>query len=261
MWWAGHVARVGEKWNVFRAFVGTAHYGHIFVFNLLQTLCLCVCVRARARKCFFLSNLLPNNRKNIAFLTFHRIRPFVLPSSIEIKLSMKHWWNDTDKGKPNFWNISWFYLVSYESIMGWTVIEPGSESDRQDKGLQSLCLACSVTFKDSFRISITKETSKAALRGVNCFRNVMAHAQKPDFDFRRKGRVHLNWWEALVQSTTCSRGVHTSGSNAGYTMFRGSVKSTGYPLHSPVSPFTSPPLRHRVPSHFNWTIHIILVRS
>ena len=24
------------------------------------------------------------------------------------------------------------------------------------------------------------------------------------------------------------------GSNAGHTMFRGSVKSTGYPLHSPV---------------------------
>jgi len=27
-----------------------------------------------------------------------------------------------------------------------------------------------------------------------------------------------------------------SGSNAGYTMFRGSVKGTGYTLHSPVSP-------------------------
>jgi len=27
-----------------------------------------------------------------------------------------------------------------------------------------------------------------------------------------------------------------SGSNAGYTMFRGSVKGTGYPLHSSVSP-------------------------
>jgi len=37
-------------------------------------------------------------------------------------------------------------------------------------------------------------------------------------------------------------------------MFRGSVKSTGYPLHSPVSPFPSPPVRHRVPSHFNWTL-------
>ena len=41
---------------------------------------------------------------------------------------------------------------------------------------------------------------------------------------------------AWVQSTTCSRGVRISGSNAGYTMFRGSVKSTGYKLHSPVSP-------------------------
>jgi hypothetical protein len=40
---------------------------------------------------------------------------------------------------------------------------------------------------------------------------------------------------ASVQSTTGSRGVRISGCNAGYTMFRGSVKSTGYPLHSPVS--------------------------
>ena len=38
-----------------------------------------------------------------------------------------------------------------------------------------------------------------------------------------------------VQSTTGSRGVRISGSNAG-PMFRGSVTSTGYPLHSPVSP-------------------------
>ena len=63
-----------------------------------------------------------------------------------------------------------------------------------------------------------------------------AHAQKPDFVFRRNGRVHLNRRRASVQSTTGSRGVRISGSNAGYTMFRGSVKSIGYPLHSPVSP-------------------------
>ena len=49
---------------------------------------------------------------------------------------------------------------------------------------------------------------------------------------------------------TGSRGVGISGSNAGYTVFRGSVKGTGYPLHSPVSFFTSCPVRHRVPSHF-----------
>ena len=41
---------------------------------------------------------------------------------------------------------------------------------------------------------------------------------------------------ASVQSTVGSRGVRISGRNAGYTTFRGSVKSTGYPLHSPVSP-------------------------
>ena len=44
-----------------------------------------------------------------------------------------------------------------------------------------------------------------------------------------------------VQSTAGSRGVRISGSNAGYTVFRGSVKSTGYPLHSPVSPSLSLP--------------------
>ena len=54
--------------------------------------------------------------------------------------------------------------------------------------------------------------------------------------FERNGRVHLNRRGASVQSTTGSRGVRISGSNAGYTMFRVSVKSTGYPIHSPVSP-------------------------
>ena len=41
---------------------------------------------------------------------------------------------------------------------------------------------------------------------------------------------------ASVQSTAGSRGVRISGSNVGYTMFRGSVRGTGYPLLSPVSP-------------------------
>ena len=84
--------------------------------------------------------------------------------------------------------------------------------------------------------------------------NVMAHEQKPDFFFRRNGRVHLTlntltwriWWVpnnasrwqmgfnsafkglnlqvgASVQSTAGSRGVRISGSNAGYTMFWRSV--------------------------------------
>ena len=43
-----------------------------------------------------------------------------------------------------------------------------------------------------------------------------------------------------VQSTTGSRVVRISGSNVGFTTFRGSVKGTGYPLHSPVSPSLPP---------------------
>jgi len=41
---------------------------------------------------------------------------------------------------------------------------------------------------------------------------------------------------ASVQSTTGSRGLRFSGSNVVYTMCRDSMKGTGYPLHSPVSP-------------------------
>ena len=41
---------------------------------------------------------------------------------------------------------------------------------------------------------------------------------------------------ASVQSNTGSQSVRIRGSNAGYTMFRGNVKSTGYTLHSPISP-------------------------
>ena len=62
---------------------------------------------------------------------------------------------------------------------------------------------------------------------------MMAHAQKPDFVLRTSPFKSAG---ASVQSTTGSRGVRVSCSNAGYTEFRGSVKGTGYPLHSPVSP-------------------------
>ena len=55
---------------------------------------------------------------------------------------------------------------------------------------------------------------------------------------------------ASVQSTTGSRGVCISGSNAGYTKFQ---RSEGYWLHTPFASlyFTSPPVRHLVPSRFN----------
>jgi len=60
---------------------------------------------------------------------------------------------------------------------------------------------------------------------------------------------------ASVQSTTGSRGVRISGSNAGYTMFRGNVKSTGYQLHSPFSP-SLPPLCITVCHHISSGVYL-----
>ena len=63
-----------------------------------------------------------------------------------------------------------------------------------------------------------------------------------------------------VQSTTGSRGVRISGSNAGYTMFRGSVKGTGYPLHSPASPSLPLPCV-TVCHHISTGVHGLLITS
>ena len=65
---------------------------------------------------------------------------------------------------------------------------------------------------------------------------------------------------ASVQSTTGSRGVRISGSNAGYTMFRGSVKSTSYPLHSPVSPSLPLPCV-TVCHHISTGLYLLKTRS
>jgi hypothetical protein len=71
---------------------------------------------------------------------------------------------------------------------------------------------------------------------VDCVRNVTAHAQKPDVVFRRNGRVHLNrrgrQFSRLLAAEVCASVVVMLDT----TTFRGSLKSTGYPLHSPVSP-------------------------
>ena len=71
---------------------------------------------------------------------------------------------------------------------------------------------------------------------VEASSNVTTHAQKPGFVFRRNGRVYLNLQGRQFSRLLAAEVCGISGSNAGYTMFRGSVKSTGYPLHSTVSP-------------------------
>ena len=85
-------------------------------------------------------------------------------------------------------------------------------------------------------IMIIVLTRHSAKRMIDWVWNLMAHAQKPDFIFRRNGRVHLNRRKRQFSRLLAAPGVRISGSNAGYIMFRGSVKSIVYPLHSPVSP-------------------------
>ena len=77
--------------------------------------------------------------------------------------------------------------------------------------------------------------------------------------FSRRTLLHGVSMGASVQSTTGSRGVRITGSTDGYTMFRGSVKSTGYPLNSPVSPSLPPPVRHHVPLHFSWVLPVLML--
>jgi len=83
--------------------------------------------------------------------------------------------------------------------------------------------------------------------------NVMAHAQKPDFVFRRNGRVHLNQrgrqFSRLLTAEVRASAVVMLDTPCSEVVWR-------YWLPTPFAsfPFTSPPVRHRVPSHFNWSL-------
>jgi len=90
------------------------------------------------------------------------------------------------------------------------------------------------------RVSAPRMVSrvKYAVRSVQCRLCLKCDGTRaePRFSLSTKRTSPFKPAGASVQSTTGSRGVRISGSSAGYTMFRGSVKGTGYPLHSPVSP-------------------------
>jgi len=93
--------------------------------------------------------------------------------------------------------------------------------------------------------------SKGSLPVVDCIWNVMAHAQKPDFVFRRNGLVHLNrpgghQFSRLLAAEVCESAVVMLDKPCSDVVWR--VLATHsirqFPLHFPS-------LRHRVPSHFN----------
>jgi len=84
-------------------------------------------------------------------------------------------------------------------------------------------------------IRLTTQKRRKCTYNVDCVWNMMAHEQKPDFVFRRNGRVHLNWqgqqFSRLLAAELCASTVVMRDTPSSEV-----VKSTGYPLHSPVSP-------------------------
>jgi len=95
----------------------------------------------------------------------------------------------------------------------------------------------------------------APLYKLDCVWNVMAHAQKPDLVYQRNGRVHLNrrgrQFSRLLAAEVCASAVVMLDTPRSEVVWR--VLATHsirqFHLHFP------PPVRHRVPSHFKWTLH------
>jgi hypothetical protein len=110
--------------------------------------------------------------------------------------------------------------------------------------------------KKYVRLVLRAETSSWRYRSRLRLKCDGTLAQKPDFVFRRNGRVHLNrrgvssvdYWQA-----SCTH------QPAGFVLLVQACvlqSCDAYWLPTPFScfPFISPPVRHRVPSHFNWTL-------
>jgi hypothetical protein len=102
------------------------------------------------------------------------------------------------------------------------------------------------------QLFILRQNASQSMTAVECVWNVMAHAQKPDFVFRRNGRVHLNrqgrQFSRLLAAEVCASAVVMLD-----TPCSDVVWMVRLPTPFANFPFTFPPVRHRVPSHFNWT--------
>jgi len=81
----------------------------------------------------------------------------------------------------------------------------------------------------------------------------MAHAQKPDFFYRWNGRVHLNrrgrQFSRLLAAEVCASAVVMLDTPCFEVVWR--VLATH---SSRLFLLQFPPVRHRMPSHFNWNL-------
>jgi len=103
-------------------------------------------------------------------------------------------------------------------------------------GMYSVYSICTVIHYLSTEIKYSKNRSASV---VDCVWNVMAHAKKPDFVFRRNGRVHLNrrghQLSRLLTAEVCASAVVMLDSPCSEVVWR--VLATHFilqfPLHLP----------------------------
>ena len=136
---------------------------------------------------------------------------------------------------------SWVSHEYWHHMSSWTVIQTfGFTSLPGDLRYSMRSLVVTASLKENPSI-------------VDCVWNVMAHAQKPDFVYRRNGWVHLN-----RRGRQLSRMLAAELCPSALVMLdtpRSEVVSE-YWLPNPIAsfPFTSPPVRHLVPSGFKRTL-------
>jgi hypothetical protein len=140
-------------------------------------------------------------------------------------------------------------------------LTPGVKWDFRSSGMSHRSLDCLTLANGTNRFSRNvgnyQSTLRNVCRDVDCVWNVMAHAQKPDLVFLRNGRVHLNrrgrQFSRLLAAEVCASAFVMLDTPCSEVAWE-------YWLPTPFAsfPFTSPPVRHRVPSGFNWTIPTIL---
>jgi len=126
---------------------------------------------------------------------------------------------------------------------------------RDSSGIALLILNLCTGWTWGFRLTPRPLFTPWSELAVEASWNVMAHAQKPDFVFRRNGPVHLNRRERQfsrrLTAEVCASAVVMLDTPCSEVVWR--VLATHsirrFPLHIP-------PVRHCAPSHFNWTLPI-----
>jgi hypothetical protein len=133
----------------------------------------------------------------------------------------------------------WFYRWRVVVAVLLVVVRPAGPTTTNCTAAKSIKL---LTKQPIFQDAILQEYDTVSLgKWLQTFRSrlcLKCDGSRSETRFRISAKRTSPFKSAgpSVQSTTGSRGVRISGRNVGYTMFRGSVKDTGYPLHSPASP-------------------------